>query len=154
MKLKHLTMALATVALVLGPAGPAAAQKGQQVTSQSSASVITVQVCNNTDTNARVALSYQPVNTNTFYNQGWYGVAAHTCQNLVDTDNGYIYAYAEVENDGTQYWSGDNGQCVMYPGPYAFWSNTSTSCDAGQEVRNFVVLHTTDWGVFTWNLNP
>lgn len=153
MKLKSLTVALATAALVLAQAGPAAAQKGS-TSSQATSSVVTVQVCNNTDNNARVALSYQPVGSNAFYNQGWYGVPSHTCQNLVDTDNGYIYAYAEVENDGTQYWAGDNGQCVSYPGPYAFWSNNTQYCDSGQEVRNFEVLHTTDFGVFTWNLNP
>jgi uncharacterized membrane protein len=152
MKFRQFALALTAAALALWPAGPAAAQKaGPQ---GGGASVVTVQVCNNTDTNARVALSYQPVGSNAFYNQGWYGVAAHSCQSLVDTDNGYIYAYAEVENDGTQYWNGDNGQCVMYPGPYAFWSNASTTCDSGQEVRNFVTLHTNDWGVFTWNLNP
>ena len=84
----------------------------------------------------------------------WYGVPAHTCQSLVDTDNGYFYGYAEVENDGGRYWSGDNGQCVAFPGPYAFWSNNARHCDDGQEVRNFVAMHTNDFGVFTWNLNP
>ncbi len=146
MKLKHLALAALSFGLALALPAPAFAQKDAP-------SVVTVQVCNNTDNNARVALSYQPVGGSEFYNQGWYGVPAHSCQNLVDTDNGYIYAYAEVENDGARYWSGDYGQCVAYPGPYAFWSNDSQYCEDGQELRQFVTLHTTEFGVFTWNLN-
>lgn len=148
MKLRQLALALAVGVWAFGPPAPAAAQK------RDDPSVVTLQVCNNTENNARVALTYQPVGANAFYNQGWYGVPAHTCQNLVDTDNGYFYGYAEVENDGDRYWSGDNGQCVAFPGPFAFWSNNARHCDDGQEVRNFVAMHTNNFGVFTWNLNP
>jgi hypothetical protein len=44
--------------------------------------------------------------------------------------------------------------CVQYPGPYAFWSQGTTTCAAGQEVRNFVTMHAENFGVFTWNLDP
>jgi len=146
--LKTITVAVFATLAVLCMASPAAAQKGGQ------AQHITIRVCNNTNENANVALSYEPVGSQTFYNEGWYGVPANSCRDLVDTDNGYIYAYAEVLNDSTRYWSGNNSQCVMYPGPYAFWSTTSQYCESGQEARNFQELHTDQWGVFTWNLNP
>jgi uncharacterized membrane protein len=137
----------AIAALVLSPA-PAFAQKGGAVVEQ-----ITVRVCNNTNDNTRVALSYQPLNQTLFYNEGWYGVPSRSCQDLVTTGNAYIYGYAEVENDGSRYWAGDMPLCVQYPGPYAFWS-AGTTCAPNQEVRNFVTLHAEDWGVFTWTLDP
>jgi uncharacterized membrane protein len=135
----------------VGAPAPAAAQKGP---SPGSGGEIVFRVCNNTNDRARVAVSYQPVGDAQFYNEGWYAVASRACQDLVTTSNAYIYAYAEVENDGSRYWTGDHPLCVQYPGPYAFWSTGSTYCEAGQEVRNFVVMHAEDWGVFTWTLDP
>ncbi len=147
---RRLALAAACLALAAVQAAPAAAQKGPAAGSQE----IVVRVCNNTGDNARVALSYQPVGTGRFYNEGWYGVPSRSCQDLVRTDNAYIYAYAEVENDGARYWSGDHALCVIYPGPYAFWSDDGATCAAGQELRDFVVMHAEDFGSFTWNLDP
>lgn len=138
------------MALSFGPA-PAFAQKDSTM---SAITDITFRVCNNTNFNTRVAVSYQPNGQSQFYNEGWYGVPSRTCQDLVHTGNAYVYAYAEVENDGTRYWSGDMPLCVQYPGPYAFWSTGSQYCESNQEVRNFVTMHAENFGVFTWNLNP
>lgn len=147
---RRLVLAAACLALSVVQAAPAAAQKGVASGPQD----ITIRVCNNTNDNARVALSYQPVGRGQFYNEGWYGVPSRSCQDLVHTDNAYIYAYAEVENDGERYWSGTHPLCVIYPGPYAFWSDNAVNCATGQELRNFVVLHAEEFGSFTWNLDP
>ncbi len=149
MKRKHL-IALA-VCMALG-AGPAAAQK--PAAPASAGSDVMIRVCNNTNDNARVALSYQPVGSGQFYNEGWYGVPSRSCQDLVRTTNAYFYAYAEVENDGSRYWSGSHPLCVEYPGPYAFWTTNSTYCAAHQELRDFVTMHAEDFGIYTWNLDP
>lgn len=147
---RRLALAAACLALALVQAAPAAAQNGPGTGTQD----IVFRVCNNTNDDARVAISYQPVGTGQFYNEGWYGVPSRSCQDLVRTDNAYVYAYAEVENDGARYWSGNHGLCVLYPGPYAFWSASASTCPAGQHVRDFVVLHAEEFGAFTWNLDP
>lgn len=147
--LKRFVPALACLGLMAW-ALPAAAQKG----AQGDGGEVAIRVCNNTNDPARVALSYQPVGNGQFYNQGWYGVPSRSCQDLVTTGNAYFYGYAEVENDGSSYWSGDHPLCVQYPGPYAFWSDNSQYCASGQEVRNFVVLHADTEGVYTWTLDP
>jgi len=136
------------MALAIGPAPPAFAQKGG-----GGGSTVTIRVCNNTNDNARVAISYQPVGNSQFYNEGWFGVPSRSCQDLRDTGNAYFYAYAEVENDGSRYWNGDFPLCVQYPGPYAFWTYGS-QCDPGQQVQHFVPMHADNPGVYTWNLDP
>lgn len=149
MNLRRMGLAALCLALAAGP-GPAAAQKGPS----SGDGEIVIRVCNNTNDSARVALSYQPVGSGQFYNEGWYGVPSRSCQDLARTGNAYIYGYAEVENDGSRYWSGDHPLCVQYPGPYAFWSTGSAYCETGQDLRNFVVMHAEDFGVYTWTLDP
>lgn len=134
-------------ALVFGPA-PAFAQKDGVAGGE-----IVVRVCNNTNDNARVAISYQPVGQSQFYNEGWYGIPSRSCQDIATTGNAYMYGYAEVENDGTRYWAGNMPLCVQYPGPYAFWSTGGQYCAANQEVRNFVTMHAENFGVFVWNLD-
>ena len=117
--------------------------------------VVAVRVCNRTGDNALVAISYQPLNSTGFHNRGWFPVRANACSDLVNTTNAYFYGYAEVENRRSDAWTGNHSLCVQYPGPYAFWSSPSTTtCDPGQQLRNFVVLHANGWGTFTWNLNP
>jgi uncharacterized membrane protein len=149
MKAKWAAVLTLCLAFALGPAGPAAAQKPAAGPED-----IMIRVCNNTNDNARVAISYQPVGSSQFYNEGWYGVPSRSCQDLARTSNAYIYGYAEVENDGSRYWSGNHPLCVQYPGPYAFWSTGSQYCETSQEVRDFVVMHAEDFGSFTWTLNP
>lgn len=149
MDMRRLALAAACVALAVGT--PAAAQK---LPSDGGASEIVFRVCNNTNDPARVAISYQPVGSGQFYNEGWYGVASRQCQDIATTGNAYIYAYAEVENNGTRFWAGDHPLCVQYPGPYAFWSTNSQYCASGQELRNFVAMHADDFGVYTWTLDP
>jgi uncharacterized membrane protein len=150
MNLKTWAALAAATALVLGQAAPADAQKGPAAVGPTE---ITLRVCNNTNDNARVAISYQPVGQANFYNEGWFGVPARSCQDLRTTGNAYSYGYAEVENDGTRYWAGDFPLCVSYPGPYAFWTY-GTQCETGQEVRQFVTMHAEDYGVYTWTLDP
>ncbi len=79
---------------------------------------------------------------------------ARSCQDVANTSNGYFYAYAEVEGDSTRYWNGDVPLCVQYPGPYEFWSLGHTSCDSRQVLQYFVPLHSEQWGVYTWTLDP
>jgi uncharacterized membrane protein len=142
--------ALAVCAAVgLGLAPTAHAQKGG-----GGGAYVTIQVCNNSANPANVAISYQPINQANFYNEGWYTIAPRACRELAQTTNGYFYGYAEVVNDGARYWSGDHPLCVQYPGPFAFWSSGSTQCARGQEVRQFVTMHTENWGVYTWSLDP
>lgn len=150
MSLRRLVLALVCGGLAAGMPAPALAQKGPGA----AGSEIVIRVCNNTNDNARVAVSYQPVGGSQFYNEGWYGVPSRSCLDVARTDNAYIYAYAEVENDGSRYWSGDHPLCVQYPGPYAFWTTGSQYCESHQELRNFVAMHAADWGVCTWTLDP
>lgn len=149
MRPKSWAAAALALAVAVAPAPPAFAQKGPAAGTE----VITIRVCNNTNDNARVAISYQPIGSQQFNNEGWFGIASRSCQDIRDTTNAYFYGYAEVENDGTRYWSGDFPLCVMYPGPYAFWTR-GTQCEAGQDLRQFVTLHAETWGVYTWSLDP
>lgn len=149
MKLRTLAAAVAAVALAMIPAPPALAQKG----GGGGAGEITIRVCNNTNDNARVAISYQPVGQNIFNNEGWFGVPSRGCQDLRTTGNAYFYGYAEVENDGSRYWAGDFPLCVQYPGPYAFYTY-GTECSPGQEVRQFVQMHAESFGSYVWTLDP
>jgi uncharacterized membrane protein len=139
---------LASLALITAASAvPALAQ-----TSAGGGQVV-IRVCNNSDDAARVALSYQPVGSNIFYNEGWFGVGARQCENLRTTENAFFYGYAEVENDGGRYWSGDFPLCVQYPGPYAFWTYGS-QCEAGQELRQFVTMQAQNFGEYVWTLEP
>ncbi len=115
---------------------------------------ITIRVCNNTNERARVAVSYQPAGSEQFFNEGWFGVPARTCQDIANTSNAYFYGYAEVESDNTRYWNGDFPLCVEYPGPYEFWSVGHTSCDSRQVLQYFVQMHAESWGSYTWSLDP
>ena len=146
---KQLVLLIFCLVVGLG-ASPAFAQKGGAA---GGAQIITIRICNNTNDPANVSISYQPVNQRQFYNQGWFTVQSRACSDLAETTNGYFYAYAEVVNDGTRYWSGDFPLCVVYPGPFNFWSDDSDRCANGQEVRQFVQMQTNDFGVFTWNLD-
>ena len=150
MSLNRLVFGLACLGLAVGAPAPALAQKGPGA----AGGEIVFRVCNNTNDSARVAVSYQPIGSSQFYKEGWYGVPSRSCQDIVRTDNAYIYAYAEVENDGSRYWAGDHPLCVQYPGPYAFWNTGSQYCESYQELRNFEAMHADDWGVFTWTLDP
>lgn len=146
MKLKQWAAVIfCAVAATMAPATPAAAQY---------ASDVTIRVCNNSGRQANVAISYQPVGSGRFYNEGWFGVAPGDCADIAHTDNAYFYGYAEVVNDGSTYWAGNHSLCVVYPGPYRFWSDNTEYCSGNQTLREFVVLHATDFGVFTWTLDP
>lgn len=150
MSLKRIVLGLVAFGLTVGAPAPALAQKGPVA----AGGEIVFRVCNNTNDNARVAVSYQPIGASQFYNEGWYGVPSRSCQDIVRTDNAYIYAYAEVENDGSRYWAGNHSLCVQYPGPYAYWTTGSQYCESYQELRNFEAMHADNWGVYTWTLDP
>lgn len=138
----------AVVAAASLPAGTALAQKGP-----AASDTITLRVCNNTNQDAKVAISYQPVGHNTFYNEGWFDVRARTCENLAETTNAYMYGFANVVDDHDSIWGGDHPLCVEYPGPYEFWTTTSPYCEPHQESRDFQTLQAQSFGVFTWNLD-
>ena len=144
-----LTAAVVAALTLLSPVGSAAAGPVSSAQTQT----ITLRVCNNTDDIAQVAVSYKPLGSNTFYNEGWFNVGARQCENLAETSNAYMYGYAEVDGSDEDIWQGSHPRCVEYPGPYAFWDTASTYCETNQEVRNFETLHAENWGVFTWNLD-
>lgn len=150
MLFKNLALAAVALALAAAPV-PAFAQKGP---SAAGGDQIVIRVCNNTNDNARVAVSYQPVGSQQFYNEGWFAVAAHACSDIATTSNAYFYGYAEVEGDSERYWNGDFPLCVQYPGPYEFWSVGHTSCDSRQVLQYFVQMHAETWGSYTWSLDP
>lgn len=144
---KTVTLAAAAIsALTLGlaPGATAQAQAGN---------IITLRVCNNTNSVAQVAVSYKPLGSNTFSNEGWFNVDPGQCEDLGETTNAYMYGYAEVDGSDTEVWQGSHPRCVEFPGPYEFWDTGSVYCEAHQEVRNFETLHAREWGVFTWNLD-
>jgi len=149
--LKRLVLFVFCLAMGLGASPAAFAQKGGG--GGGGAQTITIRVCNNTNDPANVSVSYQPVNQSNFYNQGWFTVAPRACSDLAETTNGFFYAYGEVVNNGTRFWGGDFPLCVIYPGPFNFWSDNSSTCANGQELRNFVQTQTQSFGVYTWNLN-
>lgn len=143
MKLK--LAALLAVSTVVGaiPTTPVEAQSG----------TITIRVCNRSYDDANVAVSYKPVGSGSFYNEGWFTVYAGRCRDIATTSNSYFYTYAEVLNDGTRYWSGDHSLCLEYPGPYAFWTS-GTYCASYQTTAYFVEHYARSYGVYTWNLDP
>jgi len=147
MQMKRFAVLAAFLAASFAPA-PAFAQQAERQ------HAIGVRVCNNSRDAARVAVSYQPIGQHQFYNEGWYGVAAYSCETVAVTDNAVFYAYAEVANDGERLWGGAHPLCVAYPGPYEFYSEQLGLCSAGQELRHFAVLRATGWGVYTWTLDP
>ncbi len=147
MQMKRFAAAAAFLAAFAAPA-----QAPAQQAENSRPDVIGVRVCNESRDHVRVAISYQPVGQRQFYNEGWYGVAPHSCETLALTGNAFFYAYAEVANDGERFWGGNHRLCVMYPGPYQFYSTASGECVSGQEPRNFAVLRANGWGVYTWTL--
>lgn len=144
----RLSIILAAAAAVLTPAPEAHAQKG------GGDNVVILRVCNNTSEAAKVAISYQPVGQSGFYNEGWFEIAPRRCEDLARTTNAYMYAFANVTDDHDRVWAGDHPLCVELPGPYAFWTTRSAYCENHQESRDFVVLQASNFGVFTWNLDP
>ena len=150
-KLLSLASACALAAsLGLAPTSVAYAQKGPGA---AGGNVITLRVCNNTRDTPQVAVSYKPVGSDTFFNEGWFNVRPFTCEDLATTTNSYMYGYAEVEGSDVDVWQGSHPRCVEYPGPYEFYDTGSSYCQTWQEVRNFETLYAADWGVFTWNLD-
>jgi len=121
---------------------------------EAQSNVIIFRVCNNTGDTAQVAVSYKPVGGHTFFNEGWFNVRPYSCREIARTQNAYIYGYAEVMNSDDDVWQGNHPRCVEYPGPYEFWDTSSTYCGSHQELRDFVVMHASNWGTFTWNLDP
>jgi uncharacterized membrane protein len=150
MSLRFLAALAASLVLTFGPVPTALAQKGPATGGEQ----IAIRVCNNTNDNARIAVSYQPVGSDEFFNEGWFAVPSRSCQDIATTSNGYFYGYAEVEGDSTRYWNGDFPLCVQYPGPYEFWSVGHTSCDSRQALQYFVQMHSEQWGAYTWTLDP
>jgi uncharacterized membrane protein len=150
MKMRILAAVAASLVLALGPIPAAHAQKGPAAGGEQ----IVIRVCNNTNDNARIAVSYKPVGSDQFFNEGWFPVASRACEDIATTGNSFFYGYAEVEGDSSRYWNGDFPLCVQYPGPYEFWSVGHTSCDSRQVLQYFVQMRSDQWGVYTWSLDP
>jgi uncharacterized membrane protein len=152
----HLFVAALAVSIVAGSPGVAAAQSkpGMAPPAPPPASTIDIRVCNESGRNGTVAISYIEVGTGRFINRGWYTVNAGACTALVSTDNTIFYMYGDTTDGSGRVWRGNHPLCVQYPGPYTFWSDGSSTCPAGYETRDFVVLTAEDVGQYTWTLEP
>lgn len=134
---------LALGLLAAATAQPAQAEEG----------LLKLRVCNRSSDAALVAISYVPVGSSKFRNEGWFRVNPGECKQLAETDNATWYGYADVVGKD-RHWGGNWDLCVQYPGPYDFWSTGSEYCESWQEVRGFVVMTAKEGGDFTWNLDP
>ncbi|MCW5723612.1 MAG: DUF1036 domain-containing protein [Maricaulaceae bacterium] len=143
--MKRICLAAAAVAIAVAGA-PAPVAQAQQAT-------VTIRVCNNTNEDALVAMSYMPVGEQNWLNRGWFRVSSRSCRDLDDTGNRHFYLYAEVAGDSDRGWGGDHSLCVEYPGPYRFYSRRDAVCTGAQELVGFRPLSANNPGVFTWNLN-
>jgi uncharacterized membrane protein len=115
---------------------------------------IKLQVCNESGRKATVAVSYMPVGEDRFINRGWFEVEAGACNLIAETGNANFYFYGDTLDGSGRAWQGSHSLCVEYPGPYTFYSTSSTVCSEGQVTRNFVTMSRTEPGTFTWTLSP
>jgi uncharacterized membrane protein len=98
---------------------------------------LTLEVCNESSWDAKVAVHYVPVGSDDWVDEGWVGVSVGECADVAETGNSYIYVYAETEDGSDRVWKGDRFQCVEYPGPFRNWSTSDSECDDGQDARGF-----------------
>lgn len=148
----------ALVALVVAGVPVAMGQEwdddwGDAPVSANTSDRIQLKVCNRSNDDALVAVSYIPLDEKRFYNRGWFRVNAGQCHELVETRNSNFYFYADVVGKD-RHWGGSHNLCVQYPGPYNFYSDGSGYCDEGQETRGFSPAKANEFGTFTWNLDP
>jgi uncharacterized membrane protein len=116
--------------------------------------VITLRVCNHTNTATLVGSSFIPIGGSAWRNKGWTKVNAGACRDIFSTTNRTFYARAEVQGHSDEYWGADIKQCVEYPGPYDFMTSSSdTTCPEG-EPAPFTTFHSDGRAVYIWNLNP
>lgn len=121
---------------------------------KANAATITLRACNNTRHTVLVAGSYIPVGGEEWRNVGWTRVSAHSCTSIFRTSNRTFYARAEVRGDSNRYWGSDIKQCVEYPGPYDFYTDSEdTTCPEG-EPQEFTTFHSDGRAVYIWNLDP
>lgn len=144
----------ASLAAVAPTAASAQAKPGAAGVSRGRPATVDIQVCNRSGRDATVAVSYVEVGSTQFVNRGWYDVLNGACAQLVSTDNANFYVYADATDGSGRAWQGGHALCVEYPGPYTFWSTGASTCDEGQEMRNFVPIHADEPGPYTWNLDP
>jgi uncharacterized membrane protein len=121
---------------------------------EASAATITLRTCNNTRHTVLVASSYIPVGGSDWRNVGWTKVSAHSCMSIFRTGNRTFYARAEIRGDSSRFWGSDIKQCVEYPGPYSFYTESDdTTCPEG-EPQEFTTFHSDGRPVYLWNLDP
>jgi len=152
----QLFVAAIAVSLVAASPGVVAAQSkpGMAPPAPVRSATVDIRVCNESGRDGSVAISYVEVGTGRFINRGWYTVNNGACTELVSTDNANFYMYGDTTDGSGRVWAGNHALCVQYPGPYTFWSDSSDTCPAGYETRNFVVMHADGVGPYTWTLEP
>jgi uncharacterized membrane protein len=114
------------------------------------------QVCNHSNVQASVATASLVSTTNSnFEVQGWWSVAAGSCQTLGTFVQGWFYYYAEQTNTQELVWKGTDAQlCVDYPGPFTRVNTANYSCTNSEQLRGFTGSNIgSNIGTFTWNLN-
>ena len=119
---------------------------------------ISIKVCNKTSVTALIATDYLPVkysDENWWTNEGWFTVEAGDCEIVAHTGNRIFYLRGE-EKGGSQFWAGEYGHCVVYPGPYKIQEDAKAdTCTSGGEAKKFFrAVATADSGVYTWTLTP
>src|SRR5215472_7065379 len=111
---------------------------------------ITLRVCNHTTNPTLIGSSFIPVGGNEWRNKGWTKVNAGACRDIFTTTNRTFYARAEVQGHSDEYWGTDIKQCIEYPGPYDFMTNSNdTSCPEG-EPAVFTTFHSDGRPVYVW----
>jgi uncharacterized membrane protein len=119
--------------------------------SAAQAQTFSFEVCNKSNLTAYVATSHLvSVSDNRFEVEGWWTVAANSCNTIGTFPEGWFYFYAEATQGN---WSGDFPLCVQYPGPFTTIHTGSVTC-ADSNLKSFTQKQITDSGTFTWTLNP
>jgi uncharacterized membrane protein len=121
-------------------------------TGQALSQSVQVQICNQTNTTAYVAVTGHPSDGDArFLISGWYIIDAGACGNAAQVGAGYYYLYAESDQ-GDVTWSGTDARfCITYPGPFNRYISDSYNCSSDL-LKGFKAFRS-NGGLATVNLN-
>jgi uncharacterized membrane protein len=112
------------------------------------------QVCNQSNVSASVAIeNLVAVGDSRLEVQGWFTVAAGSCEMLGSYPQGPFYMFAEETDTQQEVWEGDVPLCVEYPGPFEVIHTTSITCQSDYLKQFTAETIPSNEGTFTWTLN-